>query len=380
MVRTNMAKNLLQTLLLKRGIIGFIAVSILFSLIFASLLPVTGLDSALAVEDDETSETSEIEELEDDDSDHDSDDDSIDDEEEEVNERKLQIEASDKEVQIQSELRNGENKDEIEIEFKTTDEPEIKVEYESEIGSLEMELSFKVRFYSLIEYNDLDSDGIYNESVDEFVQELRLDDSHIGYFPIEYFTEVVGNTTIHIINVTSTDSVFSLQFFIVEEFALINGSLVTPTEMKIDIGINDFPYANDSSMLALKLRLEAESEYEIDEETEDELDARATSEIEVEVTMNGFTGFFSWSENVLVDGVLKNVKSSAVDDDDIDSTEQKIYLNYPRGTQILHDPKIGVEGILQTVNTSSNTPGFESIFTLVALSFASIMAIYRRKR
>jgi hypothetical protein len=371
---------------MKRHLIAFLAIPLLLGLMFAAILPASGYSGMLVAAEDESdeiseTETTEVEDENDEEDEHeDEDEDGVEDDEEELNERKLQIEVSDKEVQIQSELKNGENKDEIEIELKTTDEPEIQVEYESEVGSSETELSFKVRFYSLIEYNDMDSDGIYNESTDELVQELRLDDSNIGYLPIEYTTEMVGNTTLHIINVSTTDGVFSLQFYIAEEFTLVNGSLVTPSEMKIDIAINEFPFENDSSLLSLKVRLEAEVEYELDEETEDEEDERASDEIEVEVSMNGFTGFFSWSEIVHVDGVPMDVKSSSVDDDDVDPNEQKIYLNYPRGTRLLHDPKIGVAGILQVPSATSDIPGFESIITLFAVFFASVIMIYRRKR
>ncbi len=382
----------------KRHLVAFLTIPLLLGLLFATVLPITGITGMTVVDDDETSEISESEttevdkdeteeknesETSEDEDDEDEDEDGIGDEEEEKNERALQIEASEKEVQIESELKNGENKDSIEIEFKVTDEPEIKVEYESENGSNEIELSFKVKFYSLIEYNDTNLDGIFNESEDDLVQELRLDTSHVEYLPISYSTELIGNTTIHIINAITTDGVFSLQFFIAEEFALVNGSLITPTEMKIDIGINDFPFINETSDLALKLRLEAEVEYENDEETEDEEGERATSEAEVEVTMNGFTGFFSWSENVLVDGNVMQVKASPVDDDhDSDFGEQKIYLNYPRGNKILHDPKIGVAGILQVagVPLGTGTPGFEAIIVAFTIFIASVITIYRHRR
>jgi hypothetical protein len=368
---------------MKRHLFALMAIPLLLGIAFAAILPATGF-TGMIVADDESDDLSENETSEtnheDDEEDEDEDDDGVDDDDEAVNERSLQIEANEKEVQIQSKLKNGENEDSIEIEFTVTDEPEIQVEYESEFGSTEMELSFKVKFYSLIEYNDTNLDGLYNESDDDLVQELRLDDSHVGYLPISYITELVGSTTIHIINATTTDGVFSLQFFIAEEFVLIDGALVTPTEMKIDIGINDFPYMSDSSILALKLRLEAETEYEQDEDTEDEEGERATSEVEVEVTMNGFTGFFSWSENVLVDGIMKHVKASAVDIDDLDSTKQKMYLNYPRGTKILHDPKIGVAGILLIATSPMGAPGFETLIAAFAFFTAAIVTIYRRRR
>lgn len=361
--------------------------NILLPLLLVSLLGLFFLVSmdaqvvGLTNQDDETETSEQEDEIEDTDEveDVDDDDDGIEDEEEKANEREIDIETNDDEVKVESQLKVGEKKDEIHIELKTTDEPEIKLEYESESGSTETELEFKIRFYSLIEYNDLDQDKVFNESQDDLVQEIRLD--QIEYLPISYRTETLGsNTTLHVINVTSSNGLFSLQFYLTNEFSLVNDALITPTEMKFDIGINDFPYANDSSALALKIRLEAESKYEHDEDTEDENEGRSTNEEEVEVSMNGFTGFFSWIESVTVDGITHVVKSSPVDEDDNDPTEQKIYLNYPRGSHILHDPKVGVAGVLQVVGQSS-TPGYLGLVTVLMLAVMSgMITIHRRRR
>jgi hypothetical protein len=365
----------------KKNLILPVLLVIILGLLFLASAngPVTGYIN----QDDNESETSHPEDEtkteDEEDESSDTDDDGVEEEEEETNERELDIDAKDEEVKIESHLKLGEKKDEIHLEFKVIDEPEIKLEYESESGSTEIELEFKIRFYSLIEYNDEDLNGMFNESQDELVQEIRLDS--VEYSPIQYTIETTDtSTSLHIINVTTSDGLFSLQSYLANEFAVVDGALITPTEMKIDIGINNFPYMSNSSMLALKLRLEAEKEYDFDEETEDENEGRSNNEEEVEVTMNGFTGFFSWSENAIVDGAIQSVKASQVNDDDMDPTEQKIYLNYPRGSKILHDPKIGVESILQVSGVSS-VPGFLSPIALLALAILSgLIVIYRKRR
>ena len=59
-------------------------------------------------------------------------------------------------------------------------------------------------------------------------------------------------------------------------------------------------------------------------------------EREVRMTSDDFSGFFTWSEQVEVDGVIQNVTSSDLDDED------EVVLVYPRGQLIVHDPKIGI--------------------------------------
>ncbi|MHA2111594.1 MAG: hypothetical protein ACW98W_08930 [Candidatus Hodarchaeales archaeon] len=258
--------NKLTKLRIRKGqFFAFMAMFLMAGLLFASLIPVSGLEGKLMDDDtetDELDETSESEHEEDDDDD----DDGVEDDEEEVNERKLEVQVQDYQAQIESELEIGDSKDEIKLEMQIGDEPKFKLEYESESGSLETEIEFSVKFYSLVEYIDSDADGIYNDSKDELIQEIRLDSKQ--FLPLVHTTSTTGvGTTMHKLNATTDDGMFSLQVYLVEEFTIIAGSLITPTETKMDIAIHDFPYKNDSSVLALKVKIEAEAEAEHDDET-----------------------------------------------------------------------------------------------------------------
>jgi len=371
--------NKITKLKIRKGqVFAFMAILLMAGLLFASLIPVSGVEGKLqddGTETDEIDETSEIEN-EDEEEDEDTDDDSIDDETEERNRRETETEIEDYSIQVKTELKNGENKDEIKIKFSVDDNPKFKLEYSSEAGDLEYELEFTIKFKSITEYNDLDSNGMYNKSVDEKVQEYRFED--IEFLPIQYST--IENTNITKFNATTVDGVFSLVFYVSGEFALIDGSLVAPTEMKIDIGIHNFPYLNETSRLALYTKLESESEYEYDEETDDETEGFSSEEVEVEVTTGEFTGFFSWSEIVVVDGIDQSVLASPIGNDDIDDNEQKIYLNYPHGIHIIHDPKIGVTGLLSMVSPSIGVDGFSAMITIFAFVSIGVFTVYRRKR
>lgn len=366
---------------MKRHLIAFLAIPLLLGITFAAILPATGFTGMIAAEDDESDDLSEMEtsEVEDEEDEiEDSDDDEVEDEIEEKNEREVEIEVEEYSVQIKTQLKSGENKDEIKVKFTVDDNPKFKLEYESEVGNTETELEFTIKFKSITEYIDVDSDGVYNKSVDESLQKLSFED--MEFLPIDYSTSTESNTTVHLFKVSTVDGMFTLQFYVAGEFTPVNGSLVAPTEVKIDIGIHDFPYLNDSSLLALYTKLESEAEYEYDHETEDEIEGLSSAEEEVEVEMSGFVGFFSWSELVLVDGQTLNVLSSPVETDDTDPNEQRLYLNYPHGSEIIHDPKVGVAGILSMDVLPTNIPGFETLIAAFAFLTAAVITVYRRRR
>jgi len=101
---------------------------------------------------------------------------------------------------------------------------------------------------------------------------------------------------------------------------------------------------------------------EIEEESE-------TKESEIKVKSETAEGYFSWENRALVDGATKPVNSS------LTKEEERVLINlcYPRGTSIIHDPKLGV-GIL----TPFLTPILGYVFTLVTpelLVGTGIMAI-----
>ena len=303
-------------------------------------------------------------------SEDDEDDDGIDDDEEEWNERDVEFEATDDEVQIESKLKNGNTTDEFKVEIKAEDDRlKVSFEYSSEENSTETELEFSVAFMEILEYRDIVVDDIYDENDDDLIQTYEIGD----FLPINYKFENRTDAEFHIFNATTTDGVFSVIVHSSNEFALINEDILAPTEVKIDIIINEFNYIEDDTVLALNVKLETEGSMEYENETEDEIEDRAKNESAIEVSLNDFAGFFSWKDYALVDGVNQSVIASTYD---LHTAEQKIYLNYKRGELIIHDPKIGMQNILINLNESNTTTTpLLSVFTFSGLITAGVLAI-----
>jgi len=307
----------------------------------------------------------------------DDDNDGVDDDFEEENERDLQIEISADEFQIESVLRNGEQKDSIELKIKYDSSGlDIDLGYESELSSdnsTEYEIEFSVRFRSLIEFVDLDGNGIYDPSVDTTVQEVELN----SFQPVIWTNQSLStDTTLHYFIVNSTDGVFTAHIYVVEEFTIVNETLITPTETKFDIEITNFNYLNGVSQLALYTKLESGIEYEEEDHTEDEKEGFASDEEGVIVKHLDFAGLFTWKENATIDGLSKRVLTSNIEVDDEDENEQKMYLNYPRGSHIYHDPKVGI-AILTHFPV---LPVILSVSIISVVAVAVVLVIVLRKR
>lgn len=332
----------------------------LIGMIFLGILLLTSASSLVSASDD--------------------DDDGVDDEFEELNKRNISIEIEPHQVQVESTLRNGEQKDEFQLKIEFEDKGlSIKFSYETdvnELNSTEVELEFKVSFRKLIEFEDLNNNGIYDPTADNKIQELNLS----SFQPIEYTNFTINvDTLVHYLIVNTTDGVFAAHIYLVEEFDFVNGTFIKPTQTKIDIEIKDFNYIHGSSQLALYIKLESEIEYENDEHTENEEEGHATQEKEVVISTSRYAGFFSWAENALVDGVSKPVLASDIEVDDDDDNEQKMYLNYPHGNHIYHDPIMGIMTV-PTANMDIPMIIVISIISMLGICGAILVVVLRRRR
>ncbi|MHA2254939.1 MAG: hypothetical protein ACXAAM_02600, partial [Candidatus Heimdallarchaeaceae archaeon] len=252
---------------------------------------------------------------------------------------------------------------------------EFEIEFEEDNDTLETEIEFEVKLTEIVEFIDTNANGIYDGSDDDKIQVLKLD----SFKPIDYTVETIDNETVHVLFVETIDEVLSATLYASGEFADINGVIVAPTQVKIDIGIHNFNYTEDDSQLALKVKLESEREvdYEDDDETEDEDLGHADSEHGIAVLLDEYSGFFSWIETAMVDGVEQEVKVTPLE---MNAEENKMYLNYPRGTEIIHDPKVGLSNILQVENTAflgSNDLLIVSAAAVLALT--SLVLIFRKR-
>lgn len=270
-------------------------------------------------------------------------DDGIDEDFEKLNQREVTVENSTNSAKIESILTSEESQNKILFEIFIDETINFRIKYQSDSESLDIDLEFNLILYDIIEYLDTDANGVYNESMDTMLQQIPL-----GTFrPFRYWNEVQGeNTTVHIINMTTEEGMFSAQIYAVEEVERINTVLVIPTEIKLDLAIRNFNFTEVTSNLALKIGLISSGNYELEDETEDEQVGFASDEESIQTVINQTTGFFSWNEYAVTDGIERRVNSGPIIYDEILGNDI-IYLSYSRGTIINHDPKLGIAGILR---------------------------------
>ena len=241
--------------------------------------------------------------------------------------------------------------------------------------TIENKLTFEVMFRGLIEYVDINDNGVFDEEIDEFVEDYGF-----GPFqPIEYSLESISeDSNMHYILINTTDGIFALHIFLVEEFVYIDDNLISPTQAKIDIEITNYNYAVDNSKLALYMKLWSEETYRDNEDTKDEEQGYADDEKEVYVESDVYSGFFSWKETALINGVEMEVLAKRITHEEEEL--QKLYLCYPRGNHIYHDPKIGILIALPALPIENSTPIVMTVSIISLIGAVTMTVVVLRKR
>jgi len=304
----------------------------------------------------------------------DGDDDLVNDEFEKLNMRNIETDIFANEIQIDSIRRTDTNKDHIRINI-VYDEKGISISfvYRSNLESLP-EFSFTIIFQEIIEFIDIEENGIYDPEVDQKIQNFSIS----NFKPIENMTSSISNkSSLHYFKISTINNTFSVHIYVAEEFTIVNNSLITPTQLKIDLEILNFSYVNSSSNLALYTKLESETNYEHKELTEDETKGYAENEQGVITSFEGRTGFLTWKRFATIDETSQEVSISDIMLDDHTEDEQKIYLNYQHGDHIYHDPKVGIEGLLIPI-TEPFSPTTIIVWLLIigAVSVSVVYSVY----
>ncbi|MBY8987374.1 MAG: hypothetical protein KGD61_02885, partial [Candidatus Lokiarchaeota archaeon] len=155
----------------------------------------------------------------------DDDEDGIEDEFEVLNQRDISIEIEANQIQIESSLRNGDTKDEIELKITNdTEGLSVEVSYESEITSESVpvfELEFGIIFRKLVEFVDIDSNNNYDPLIDDTIWEFNLTD----FQPVRYAQiNITESTALHYFIINTTNGVFAAHIYFSEEFYVVNGT------------------------------------------------------------------------------------------------------------------------------------------------------------
>ncbi len=301
------------------------------------------------------------------------DDDGINDDFEEKNQRHIEVGIGDNEIGVESVRISEVDGDEIRaLIIFDEDGLYIGLRYRSRLES-ECELEFGILFHEIIEYNDTNKNGMYNPDIDHRIKTLPLND----FKPVVYETsDISSDTSLHSFKIQTEDNIFTAHIYFVEEFVVIEKSLITPTQAKIDITISNYEFASESSQLALYTILDFEGDHEIKEETEDEKEGYAENENGVITTSYDFTGYFTWRNNAVVDKNSEYIIVNEVNTYDYDEYGQGLYFNYPNGEHIYHDHKIGIEDLLIPIDKpDSLIPLIILISVIGAVSASSAYAI-----
>jgi hypothetical protein len=305
----------------------------------------------------------------------DEDDDQVNDQFEKINRRNIEADIYANEIQIDSIRRGDNNKDLIRINIGY-DENGISVNfnYRSSLESLP-EFDFSIVFQEIIEFVDLEENGIYDPEIDQKIQNFSIND----FKPLFNTTYSINDiSSLHYFKISTINNTFTTHIYVAEEFTVVNESLITPTQVKIDVEILNFTYINESSNLALYTKLESETNYEYEEITEDETNNYAENEHGVITSFEGRTGFLTWKRFAIIDEISHDVPISDIMLDDHNEDDQKIYLNYHHGDHIFHDPKVGIEGLLIPLPTEPYSPTLLVVWLLIigAVSVSVVYSVY----
>lgn len=340
-------------------------------LLGATLVPTTGL-----AQDDEPDDDEADDEADDENEDRDDPEDQAEREED----RRIEIQTEANNVEISLEREVGEAEDEVEMTWDA-DEATFTLEHESENETQETENELKVVLGALAEYEDRNNNSRYDPG-EALASGWTLGDEYDGDQDLEGEAEWRPATIEDITHdgdqgklITSTASLgeegtLTLRFLVFGEFVNLNGTDLSPTSAKIDIIIENYPFQENGTDLALFLETETENEIEQEIEDDDETGIQATNAAdELDSSL-----VFTWLNHADVDGETQPVETTLLEEEvetEIEegesSTEHErsFVLSYPRGEEIVHDPKAEV---LLASNATTDVPtiGLPAVLAVLA--------------
>jgi len=218
---------------------------------------------------------------------------------------------------------------------------------QSEKGTLSSDMALSLEFTEMREFNQTDSHvSDYTFSTAEFENPVVME------IPFEDGGNGTGGNGISALEITTgtADGIFKLRIYIFTSYTRHMGMIVTPYEIKYDIIINDYPFRANDSMLALENTISMPMRGAMMDETYDERMGYAMKEHAVGYDNLSASMFFAWATNVTVDGeehdVMAEYAWAVLGSGRVAET---VTFIYPAGSNIVHDPKIGVSDSLEYV-------------------------------
>ncbi len=293
-----------------------------------------------------------------------------------------EVNAQNGEAQIQSQLRNGTQKNSFEFHLETGDNLQFSFDYKSQANSTRTEVQMKFEFRSLIEFIDNTSNptNIVNafDSKDQIVQQIQFNQLTWHMFSS---TTAVGNNTVYniIVNGTYGSMVVTFSFFVSTGFVNEGTYTLTPNVVKFTVQIQNFPFKVSNSLLATQVQIKNQIQStQIQTTTENHKDGFSGQEHQLSFANNTIGAFFSWATSYLANGVNNTVIVSPVTTvQGEEGVYGRMYFNFAHVNNILWDPQVGVT--LASISGLSTTPGFEFLGILV-LPIIGLITIAKRRK
>lgn len=233
--------------------------------------------------------------------------------------------------------------DSFKVELFIGEDFQVALKYKENSKESEHRIDVTLKFMNIVEFDDRNNDGRYQPS--EEIQLYRLDNRSLG--PIEYRTENGPARPVHVLTASTHDKVFTMVFYMTGEFTKLFGQNsqvnMTPSEVKFDIMIRGFHFKDNASRLALDGQIITNETLQFDNQTIDEKlkVARDESGCVFNDRENIAGAFLSWANWAMVDGQKRPIQMDIPPATMVNETK-RLTINYPRGADIFHDPKMGV--------------------------------------
>lgn len=313
--------------------------------------------------------------------------DSLDDENDlSAGDRGVNVTIEGDDVNIELESQSPDRDDEVKVQYGA-DVARLKVSFET-LGPLREEVEMRIEFRDLVEFEDTDGDGAFSLLEDEILRWLRVETLGIVR-PPENSTVSTDSIIGQQINVNygfpgSATGTFELIFRVFGLPTQVDGLFLGPTETKIDIRFTDFPFASDTSQLALGLDVKTNFELEMDPSLLFD---------QINATGEDFAAFFRWMPDaVLVDEIASAAKVTVIREaKEVDlladvgelESELRLFLAYPRGAVIVHDPIVGIAAVDLIPEILVPGPSLATYAIGLATAIFLVLgmwALYRRRR
>jgi hypothetical protein len=293
-------------------------------------------------------------------------------------------------TRIRSQCQNNVTQEAFEIYFTIDNAPTLELTYIPTLNASIGQRHFSLIIEQLLEYDDSNANGKYDHN-DVVVSSLLL--SNITFTNITYTNSTTSDgKTFTIVETHTPDDLFAIILYLVSEKVTVSNTTITQKEIKIDFRINNYPFVNHSSQLALITQVETPFMVTSEQNTYDEEQGTATQESGLNISSANRSGFFTWANEAIVDNitypvnvtVISETEQTFTGDTKETSTQTQIIFSYPRGERIIHDPKVGVVEYLGGILPSVLQSEYFSIIYLLACLASGIVfygiIYYRKKR